>query len=312
MCRAERGVIMARRNGLAEAFKETGNVVGLASAFALSAALLNPLPLLAGLVVEAAYLLFVPDSTWFRRRVAQREKLDDLERRRRMRDELLPRLRPLDQNRYPVLEETQAQIARDAEGKSGGWHERIEARLDYLLEQYLVFAGKAMQYRLYLVELAQNQAALTGRAIKFPGARNRLDDADARLTYARLADTEEILGTAIEYFDRQEDQIARAMEREKDGELLEVMRKNAEVLRSSKQSVHQIGKTLRSVEHQLDLVANTFTLINTQLRTGSPERIIADVEDVVGQSEALTQTMQELAPMEEALARLDRIQLGAG
>lgn len=36
------------------------NAVGLAGAAALSAALLNPLPLIGALVVEAAYLLFCP------------------------------------------------------------------------------------------------------------------------------------------------------------------------------------------------------------------------------------------------------------
>jgi hypothetical protein len=58
------------------------------------------------------------------------------------------------------------------------------------------------------------------------------------------------------------------------------------------------------VENRLDLVA--FTLINIQILRGSPQRIVADVEDVVNQSEALAQTMQEFRPVEEAVAQLGR------
>lgn len=303
---------MARRNRYIEALKDTPNLIGLASAAALSAALLNPLPLLVGLVAEAAYLLFIPDSAWFQKRLAEKEKGDARERRQQLRNDLLPTLRPLDHNRFKVLEDTHQDIAAYSERSLGNWHRDIVEKLDYLLEQYLIFSGRVIQYRLYLVELAQNQARITGQEFRIPNTRGNHDEPAARINYARSGSAEEMIQAVIGYFDRQEDRLARQMERERDRDLLEVMRKNAEVLRTSKLSVMQIGKTLRNVEHQLDLVANTFTLINTQIRTAPPERILADVDEVVGQSEALTETMEELAPMEEAIARLDRIQAGLG
>ena len=65
---------MARPNQYAEAFREPMNAVGLATMAAICFATFNPLPLLAGIVAEAAYLLMVPDSHWFRDRLARVEE----------------------------------------------------------------------------------------------------------------------------------------------------------------------------------------------------------------------------------------------
>lgn len=46
------------RNRYFEAFKESHNIIGLAAFASLPMALVNPLPLVAGLIAEAAYLLF--------------------------------------------------------------------------------------------------------------------------------------------------------------------------------------------------------------------------------------------------------------
>lgn len=64
-----------------EAFKENANLVGLATSVALSAALLTPLPLLVGLVAEAAYLLFIPDTKWFESRLAKKHDAEIEQRR---------------------------------------------------------------------------------------------------------------------------------------------------------------------------------------------------------------------------------------
>ncbi len=67
------------------------NTVGLAGFAAISAATLNPVPLLGALVVEAAYLLFVPDSKWFERRLASKYDKEVEDRRRKLRDQVFPR-----------------------------------------------------------------------------------------------------------------------------------------------------------------------------------------------------------------------------
>ena len=86
--------VMGNSNRYLEAFKENFNVIGLSTAVALSAATLNPIPLLAGLVVEAVYLLFVPDSKWFEARLSERFDAEVDRRREELKAKVRPSLRP--------------------------------------------------------------------------------------------------------------------------------------------------------------------------------------------------------------------------
>src|SRR2546426_628596 len=99
---------MSQKNKLHEAFKEGFNLVGLGGAAALSLALLNPIPLIAGAVVEAAYLLFVPDSGWYTCRLAKRYDAEVIKRRQDLKNQILPTLRPEMQRRFQRLENTRA------------------------------------------------------------------------------------------------------------------------------------------------------------------------------------------------------------
>lgn len=294
-----------------EALKDDANKVALAALFA-GCAVTGTLPLLPfiALPLEAAYLLFVPDSPWFKKRSAQKREAEERARRFKYRNSILPTLRPADQNRFRVLERSRAEIEQQDLAHMGDWQRDVLQKLDYLTEQFLEFAAKSIQYRLYLVGLGQSQAQLAGRRLRLPGFGEDSGEIADKFEFARNVPADALIQTVVDFFERQSDQIARDLERERDNDLVEVMRKNAEVIRSSKESVERIGKLLRSVERQLDLVVNTFTLINTQIRTGSPERIVADVEDVVNQSQALAQAMQDFGPIEEAMDRLDRLQIG--
>src|SRR5438067_13654055 len=101
---------MPTTNRFLSALKENANVVGLSSAVALSAAILSPLPILAGLVAEAAYLVFVPDSKWYDARLSRRYDAAVAKRRQQLKDQVIPRLRSQMQERFRRLEETRRQI----------------------------------------------------------------------------------------------------------------------------------------------------------------------------------------------------------
>src|SRR5947199_10758266 len=92
-----------------EALKENPNKVGLASALGLFVASWNPIPLLVGVVAEAAYLLFVPDSKWYEARLSRRHDAEVERRRRQLKDQLIPTLRPEMQDRFTRLEETRSE-----------------------------------------------------------------------------------------------------------------------------------------------------------------------------------------------------------
>src|SRR5437016_9201166 len=102
---------MPTTNRFLSALKENANVVGLSSAVAISAAILNPLPLLAGIVAEAAYLVFVPDSRWYDARLSRRYDAEVAKRRQKLKDQVMPLLRPEMRERFVHLEATRGQIA---------------------------------------------------------------------------------------------------------------------------------------------------------------------------------------------------------
>src|SRR5438552_3468783 len=143
---------MRKSNRYLEAFRESFNVVGLTTAVAVSAAMLNPLPLLAGLVAEAAYLLFVADSSWYAKRLSRRYDAEVEKRRQQIKEQALPTLRPSMQARFARLEEMRDQInAQPVEGQT--WFREVLRKLDYLLEKFLQFASKEAQFRAYLQSL---------------------------------------------------------------------------------------------------------------------------------------------------------------
>jgi hypothetical protein len=44
---------------------------------------------------------------------------------------------------------------------------------------------------------------------------------------------------------------------------------------------------------------DTFGLINDEIRARSPEQVLADIEDVVSQSDSLTETLQDVSPFDQ-------------
>src|ERR1051325_8945308 len=101
---------MPSRNRYLEAFKENHNLIGLAVVGAASLASFSVVPLLAGLVAEAAYLIFVPDSRWFDTRLAKKYDAEVELRRAELKARVLPTLRPDLQEAFTRLETMRAQI----------------------------------------------------------------------------------------------------------------------------------------------------------------------------------------------------------
>lgn len=85
---------MKNVNRYAEAFKEYFNLVGLATVSATAMALMTPVPLIIGLVAEAAYLLFYTDSRWHAARLAKKFDGEIEARREELKNAVLPQLAP--------------------------------------------------------------------------------------------------------------------------------------------------------------------------------------------------------------------------
>jgi hypothetical protein len=315
---------MSRSNRYLEAFKERFNVVGLSTAVAVSAASLNPLPLLAGLVAEAAYLLFVADSRWYQTRLARRYDAEVEKRRLQVKEQVLPTLRPSMQTRFTRLEEMRTQInAQPVEGQT--WFREVIRKLDYLLEKFLQFASKDAQFRAYLQSLldeVRNDTPRRGGELGF--YLRAADERSRRSQPNRSRDprfveppprgelfsmdwedrwVEQTIGEVQAHYEAEMCDIRQLMEAEQDASTKEVLEKRLDVLQRRHEFAGKMGKILANLSHQLKLLEDTFGLINDEIRARSPEQLLADIDEVVWQTDTMTKVLEEVAPFEQLVGR---------
>jgi len=279
------------KNRYLAAFQEQHNLIGLAGAVALSAALLNPLPFLAALVAEAAYLIFVPDSKWFEKRLAAKHDAEVEAHRARLKAETLPKLRPSLRARFEKLEEARRSIERQA-APDKKWMREVLRKLDFLLEKFLQFAVKDQQFRAYLLHAQQEI-----HPMPMPHA-----SADAlELNDKWTRDCVQFLQAA---YTRDLDQLQAQRDDEKDESTKAILEKRLEVLGRRRDFIGRIGKIIANLTQQLALLEDTFGLISDELLARAPEQVLGDIDDVVSQTNAMTQVLEELAPFERMLSNV--------
>lgn len=333
------------RNRYLEAFKENFNVVGLTGAVALSAALLNPVPLLLSLVAEAAYLIFVPDSKWYEHRLSRLNDADILKRRDDLKRQAMPLLRPTMQARYLQLEDVRAKMetpqASPVEGQN--WFREVLRKLDFLLEKFLQFAVREAQFRKYLEDVLHecrisagrgvpaNDPSVAANAARMNAMRHNATNArgrglagalppngapqlssvpnppaprsnqgiDANEKWAREAVEE-----AQKYYDLEIAGLQQTHDGESDPNTQAVLQKRLEVLQRRREFAGKIGRILTNLHHQLHLLEETFGLISDEMLARPPEQVLADIDDVVSQTNTMTQVLEEVAPYEQMLQRM--------
>jgi len=322
-----------RVNRFREALKENANLLGMAGMVALSAALLTPIPLFFGIAAEAAYLLFVPDSKWYEVRLSKRFDAEVETRRRQLKEKVFPTLRPDVQSRFERLEVVRSQITTQAQ-EDPQWFREVLRKLDYLLEKFLLFAGKEVQFRTYLESLLAEVRGAPPRVASVPdfdigawtrserrrnhnrGNRDR-EDVPRRALSASEQPTDavspsdsderriqEMITEVQGAYERERERILQLIEKEQDADTKAILEKRADVMQRRCEFVGKMGKILANLNHQLSLVEETFGLINDEIRARSPEQILADIDEVVVATDSMTQTLEELAPYEQLASRL--------
>lgn len=279
------------KNRYLAALQDQYNLFGLSSIAALSAALVTTsfsVPvLLTGLVVEAAYLIFVPDSKWFEARLSRQHDAEIREQREQLKNEILPKLRPTLQKRFVKLEEDRADIDKQA-ATDELWMREVARKLDYLLDKFLQFALKDEQFRVYLYE---------ARIEKLHESNKRPPEPTDR--WAR--ETVELLQRD---YDGDLAEISAQIERETDDNTGAILKKRLEVLTRRRDFIARMGKIVVNLSQQLALLEDTFGLINDELLARSPEQVLGDIEDVVSQTKIMTEVLEEMAPYEKMLASI--------
>ncbi len=280
-----------------QALQEHYNLIGIASAFTLSMVVGNPLPLIVGLVAEAGYLIFVPDSKWY---VARLSKMYDAEiekQRTQLKEKVFGSLLPEQQDRFLRLEARRKQIETvAAEDKS--WFREILRKLDYLLDKFLMFGAKECEFRTHLESLQQElrnePTAQFQVASSSSSRRSRRDQGVARVRQS----SEEIVQEVQDSYEREMNRIRSETDREQDENTHSIQEKRLDVIQRRSDFVGKIGKILLNLDQQMRLVEDTFGLINDEIRARSPEQLLADIEEVVVASNTMTVTMEEVAMLD--------------
>jgi hypothetical protein len=300
------------RNRYLAAFQESYNVLGLASSVAVAAALLHPLPLLIGLVAEAAYLIFVPDTSWYSNHLSRRHDAEVQARRDELKAKTLPLLRPQLQHRFARLEAMRREIDIQA-ASDAVWMREVLRKLDFLLEKFLHFAVKEEQFRAYLQEARSEVESGTQhgdrlRAVKGGASRplRREDEATPPRYSPDGAWVTDTVGVVQGAYERDIAGLQIQFEAETDESTRAILAKRIEVLQRRREFIGKIGKIVANLNHQLSLLEDTFGLISDELLARPPEQVLADIEDVVSQTNVMTQALEELAPYERMLSAVGK------
>ncbi|MDB5243803.1 MAG: hypothetical protein JWP57_4429 [Spirosoma sp.] len=278
------------KNRYLVALGENGNVIGMASVVALAAAVGSIPLLLAGLVAEAAYLIFVPDSKWFETRLSARSDAEVEAHRQKIKDQTLPRLRPSLRARYTKLEQARREIEQQA-ASDKKWMREVLRKLDFLLEKFLQFALKDQQFRNYLLDAQQEV---------HPTPMHRSPD-PLELNDKWTRDCVQFLQAT---YTRDLDQLQAQRDDETDDSTKAILEKRLEVLGRRRDFIARIGKIVANLTQQLALLEDTFGLISDELLARAPEQVLGDIDDVVSQTNAMTQVLEELAPFERMLTTI--------
>ena len=268
------------------------------------------------LAVECGYLLFIPQSHWYREVLEERALRLRQRDRARMKTQTLPRLLPVDRKRFLRLEMMRNQIPAAA-GTAPAEMAGICGQMDVLLDKFLQFGAKNAQYRAYLVEMvrpspgpAQSGAPWLDKLIDLAGTllNEKQDIVNIPVGGAPKRVTD--VGAIIECIRKEQDVRIQELQasigaQSSDANKL-VMSKSLEVLTKRRERIGELGDIITNLECQLDLIESTFGLIADQVRTQVPEQILREITEVVIQTETTTQLLAATAPMEAALSRLDR------
>jgi hypothetical protein len=295
----------AEVNRYAEAFKERYNAIGLIALAVASAILMNPLPLIAGAVLEGVYLAVVPRSEWYLKRLSSKFDAEIVRRRQKLRAQLFPKIRPELQSRFDHLEQARGTMAEQVPGEQK-WFREVLRKLDYLLDKFLEFASKEGDFRVYLRSvLEETLREKMANEVEAGGSKAFVKSRSAKLRWAGEPPSEPadkwisaVVSEIQGHYDTESDELNR--QRTADPEDLTtnaVLDKRVEIIRRRRDYVGQIGKITGNLNHQLELMEDTFGLISDEIRARSPEQILADIDEVIGKTDALTDILQDISPM---------------
>ncbi len=284
--------------------------MSLAGAVALSAALLNPLPILLGLAAEAAYLLFVPDSQWYNRRLKSKFDNEVTDRLNALRDQVFPQIHHSVQEQFGKLQSARNQIGLQSRNEETWFREALR-KLDFLMEKHLQFAQKEAQFISYmgsLVDGAYEEMTIDEkRSLDKIASSTAMDPPGNSETSRYLIMPSEkwnnnVAAVLVSYYEREVNELKTRSETEQVFATKSILEKRADILGRRRDFVTRIVEILNNLRHQMQLMNDTFGLINDEIRARSPEQVLADIDEVVMTSNSLIEAIDSVTPIDQLVS----------
>lgn len=295
------------------AFNEQENMIGIAAFVGASIFLLNPVPLIIGAALEVAYLLFVPDSNWYANKLVQRQKGIAKERREALKQKVYDAVDQDYWDKYQQLESVRTQLDDDYVSRPD-WRDVID-RLDTLLGKYLEFGLQDARLRQYLDSLSdqaeqglpgllkpknKETSALRERLAQSQQAADNFSDETVRWVETEMASIRLYFQSQIsaiqQLINEEETRIASGTGNMNNRDTLQ---KRIEIQTMSLNQAEKIGQGLVNLNQQMALMEETIRLINGQIKSKQPGQVLLDIENLVDQSETVSNFLHDIAPFED-------------
>lgn len=276
---------------LLDAIKEKGNIFGLLLAIALAVILQDWRWLVAGLICEAAYLLWVPGSRWYHALLRERLEWDSEKRRQYLRAQSLPLMRPEMRKRYIRLEEARLRIG--AYGRSDpAWPKEMLRNLDCLLETFLAFGAKEQEFRNYMqMLLTENRGSGTASVASHAPISLPSTMPDSWIPQV-VSEVRSSYSNTLENLDR-------AAKQSDNAENQSILAKRIEIVQQRLDDIGKLGQTLTNLSSQLKLIEETFGLVSDEQLIHQQVQVLSDVEGVVTQANIMTKTLDEIGEIDQ-------------
>jgi flavodoxin len=282
---------MSERNPIRAALKEPAHIIGVGAVCAATFALLNPIPLAAGVIAEAAYLLFVPTSNWYRSRLDRADVLERKAKLSRLRDDVVASLGQEIAHRYERLEATRTTIMQSRADGSGLSSGDLDLKLDLLQQRFLEFASQRHNFSQHLKQVLDQLWSRNIDSGKYSGK--------GPMTNGR-GTTEDVAAQINTFLGQDLATVTRDVAKTDDDSEKEILTQRQGVIQRRMDQLDKIAKAVSNIDKQMQLLEDTFGLIGDETHAQAPETIVTDVEEAVARSDALTKTIAELRPLQLA------------
>ncbi|MGO8672137.1 MAG: hypothetical protein ACLQVD_12315 [Capsulimonadaceae bacterium] len=176
--------------------------------------------------------------------------------------------------------------------------------LELLMDRYSFFDEKLDLFGDRLQVIAREARTMSSEHPVAPGV------VELQLVYS-LGDRHEsgsieervelFMKQAHDGFERELREVAWQRDRTRDGVRLHALDQRAQAVLQRNRQVDKIGKTILNLHYEMQLLDKKFDLLSHELGSRRPEQVLADVRALVLQAQSLTRTVEELEPLTESV-----------